>query len=72
MKWNGRRLKAFFTAGGVIWIFSGIGIFILPSNFHNLMYILSVTTGVANALMMVKKITYNIVMLKQFLIDLTP
>lgn len=55
MKWNGRRLKAFFTAGGVIWIFSGIGIFILPNKFHNLMYILSITTGVANALMMVKK-----------------
>ncbi|KMZ62392.1 Major facilitator superfamily protein [Zostera marina] len=53
MKWNGRRLKAFFTAGGVIWIFSGIGIFILPNKFHNLMYILSITTGVANALMMV-------------------
>lgn len=53
MKWNSWRLKTFFTAGAILWIFSGAGIFILPSKLHNLMYILSVTTGVANALMTV-------------------
>ncbi|KAK1260001.1 hypothetical protein QJS04_geneDACA010138 [Acorus gramineus] len=57
IKWTGWRLKVFFTAGAVLWIFSGAGIFILPSNLHNFMYLLSVTTGVANALMTVTGIS---------------
>lgn len=53
MRWTGWRLKAFFTVGATLWIFSGAGIFILPTDMHNLMYIVSVAVGVANALMTV-------------------
>ncbi|KAF9597791.1 hypothetical protein IFM89_021876 [Coptis chinensis] len=53
MTWTGNRLKVFFTAGSVLWIFSGAGVLILPSSMHNIMYLLSVTIGVANALMTV-------------------
>ncbi|XP_010243432.2 PREDICTED: major facilitator superfamily domain-containing protein 12-like [Nelumbo nucifera] len=51
--WTGQRLKAFFTAGAVLWIFSGAGILILPSSMHNFMYLLSVIIGISNALIMV-------------------
>ncbi|KAF6155263.1 hypothetical protein GIB67_019789, partial [Kingdonia uniflora] len=51
--WTGQRLKSFFTFGGILWIICGTGIFILPSKMHVLMYPLSMTVGVANALMTV-------------------
>ncbi|KAF8380064.1 hypothetical protein HHK36_027534 [Tetracentron sinense] len=51
--WTSQRLKAFYTAGGILWIFFGAGILFLPSSMHNLMYLLSITIGVANALMVV-------------------
>ncbi|KAF9596360.1 hypothetical protein IFM89_009708 [Coptis chinensis] len=57
MTWTGNRLKVFFTAGSVLWIFSGAGILILPSSMHNIMYLLSVTIGVANALMTVNALS---------------
>ncbi|MQM22609.1 hypothetical protein Taro_055664 [Colocasia esculenta] len=57
IKWNGWRLKAFYTTGAILWIFSGVGIFLLPSKIHNFMYLLSITTGVANALMTVTGIS---------------
>lgn len=53
IRWNGWRLKAFFAAGAILWIFAGVGIFILPSDKHNFMYIVSIAVGVANALMTV-------------------
>ncbi|KAF5199062.1 major facilitator superfamily domain-containing protein 12-like [Thalictrum thalictroides] len=53
MTWTGQRLKIFFTAGSVLWIFSGAAILILPKSMHNIMYLISITIGVANALMMV-------------------
>lgn len=53
MTWTGQRLKVFFTAGSVLWILSGAGILILPSSMHDLMYLLSIIIGVANALMTV-------------------
>ncbi|XP_077212934.1 uncharacterized protein LOC143858760 isoform X2 [Tasmannia lanceolata] len=53
IKWTGKRLKAFFTVGATLWIFSGAGILLLPSNMHNFIYILAVIIGVANALMIV-------------------
>ncbi|XP_010243429.1 PREDICTED: major facilitator superfamily domain-containing protein 12-like isoform X2 [Nelumbo nucifera] len=62
MKWTGQRIKAFFTAGGILWIFSGAGIFLLPSSLHNLMYLLSVIIGVANALMTVTGISMQSVL----------
>ncbi|WOL04223.1 hypothetical protein Cni_G12944 [Canna indica] len=57
MRWSGWRLKAFFTAGAILWIFSGAGVFILPGRMHNLMYILSIAIGIANALMTVTGIS---------------
>ncbi|XP_077210353.1 uncharacterized protein LOC143845835 [Tasmannia lanceolata] len=53
IKWTGKRLKGFFTAGATLWIFSGAGILILPSNMHGFIYLLAVMIGVANALMTV-------------------
>ncbi|PKA57422.1 hypothetical protein AXF42_Ash013610 [Apostasia shenzhenica] len=57
ISWSGSRLKAFFTVGALLWIFSGAGIFILPSSLRNIIYILSITIGIANALMMVTGIS---------------
>uniref|UniRef100_A0A1D1Z2Z1 Major facilitator superfamily domain-containing protein 12 n=1 Tax=Anthurium amnicola TaxID=1678845 RepID=A0A1D1Z2Z1_9ARAE len=62
IKWNGWRLKVFYTIGAILWIFSGSGIFILPSKIHNFMYLLSITTGVANALMTVTGISMESVL----------
>lgn len=53
IRWSGLRLKTFFTAGAILWIFSGLGVFVLPGRMHNLMYPLSMIIGAANALMMV-------------------
>ncbi|KAG9451124.1 hypothetical protein H6P81_011089 [Aristolochia fimbriata] len=53
MRWSGRRLKAFFTFGAVLWTFSGAGILFLSSNLSSLMYLLAISIGVANALMTV-------------------
>ena len=55
IKWTGWRLKTFFTAGAVLWMISGVGIFVLPSKMHNYMYFLSVIVGISNALMTVCK-----------------
>ncbi|XP_068642541.1 uncharacterized protein [Aristolochia californica] len=53
MKWSGQRLKALFTVGATLWAFSGAGILFLSSDLSSLMYLLSISIGVANALMMV-------------------
>ncbi|KAF8403952.1 hypothetical protein HHK36_012059 [Tetracentron sinense] len=60
--WTGQRLKAFYTAGGTLWIFSGAGILFLPSSMHALMYLLSITIGVANALMVVTGVSMQSVL----------
>ncbi|XP_074584786.1 uncharacterized protein LOC141840637 [Curcuma longa] len=57
IRWSGLRLKIFFTAGAILWIFSGAGVFVLPGRMHNLMYPLSLIIGAANALMMVTGIS---------------
>lgn len=51
--WSGQRLKAFYSAGGILWIICGAGILFLPRNMNAFMYILSIIIGIANALMMV-------------------
>ncbi|XP_057981881.1 uncharacterized protein LOC131167094 isoform X2 [Malania oleifera] len=53
ISWNGQRLKAFYSTGGILWIFCGAGILLLPRNLSGFMYILSVVIGIANALMTV-------------------
>nr|POE95636.1 isoform 4 of major facilitator superfamily domain-containing protein 12 [Quercus suber] len=50
--WTGQRLKAYDTAGGIIWMFSGAAIIFLPRSTSAFMYIISIFIGVANALMM--------------------
>ncbi|KAF3322051.1 major facilitator superfamily domain-containing protein 12-like protein [Carex littledalei] len=57
MRWSSWRIKSFFTIGAVLWIFSGVGVFILPSALKYFIYALSVTIGVANALMTVTAIS---------------
>ncbi|KAG8079996.1 hypothetical protein GUJ93_ZPchr0007g5425 [Zizania palustris] len=56
-RWSGWRLKNYFSAGAMLWILSGVGVVLLPSRMHNFMYALSVTIGVANALMTVTSIS---------------
>ncbi|CAL9210449.1 unnamed protein product [Musa hybrid cultivar] len=57
IRWSGWRLKLFFTAGAILWVFSGAGIFVLPPSKHNYIYILSIIVGAANALMTVTGIS---------------
>ncbi|KAK7814052.1 major facilitator superfamily domain-containing protein 12, partial [Quercus suber] len=50
--WTGQCLKAYYSVGGIIWIFSGAAIVFLPRSMSAFMYIISIFIGVANALMM--------------------
>ncbi|CAK9185221.1 unnamed protein product [Ilex paraguariensis] len=52
--WTGKRLKAFYSAGGVLWTFCGAGILFLPKSMSAFMYIFSIFIGIANALMTVR------------------
>jgi Na+/melibiose symporter-like transporter len=60
--WNGKRLKAYYTAGGIIWIFCGAAILLLPRDISSFMYAISVFIGIANALMMVTAISMQSVL----------
>lgn len=51
--WTGQRLKAYYSAGGILWIFCGAAILLLPRSMSALMYIISIFIGIANALMTV-------------------
>ncbi|KAG5000347.1 hypothetical protein JHK87_021419 [Glycine soja] len=51
--WTGRMLKAYYSAGCILWIFCGAVILLLTTNMSYVMYIVSVFIGIANALMMV-------------------
>lgn len=53
IQWTGRFLKAYYSAGAIIWIFCGAGILLLPRSMSAFMYIISIFIGIANALMMV-------------------
>ncbi|XP_015055223.1 major facilitator superfamily domain-containing protein 12-like isoform X1 [Solanum pennellii] len=56
LKWSGERLKAFFSAGGLLWLFCGAAVIFLPINMHAFIYVLSILIGIGNALMMVTAI----------------
>uniref|UniRef100_A0A6N2K4V1 Major facilitator superfamily associated domain-containing protein n=1 Tax=Salix viminalis TaxID=40686 RepID=A0A6N2K4V1_SALVM len=43
MSWTGQRLKAYYCAGGVIWVFCGTSILFLPRSLSAFMYVISVT-----------------------------
>ncbi|KAH9710410.1 major facilitator superfamily domain-containing protein 12 [Citrus sinensis] len=63
MAWTGQRLKAYYSAGGVLWVFCGAGILILPMNMSAFMYVLAIFVGIANALMMVTGISMQNVLI---------
>ncbi|KAK4285585.1 hypothetical protein QN277_002265 [Acacia crassicarpa] len=51
--WTGPRLKAYFSAGGILWTLCGVMVLLLPRHMSYVMYIASVFIGIANALIMV-------------------
>ncbi|XP_027339972.1 major facilitator superfamily domain-containing protein 12-like [Abrus precatorius] len=51
--WTGRLLKAYYSAGCILWIFCGAVILLLSANMSYVMYIASIFIGIANALMTV-------------------
>ncbi|KAF3675901.1 putative non-specific lipid-transfer protein-like protein-like [Capsicum annuum] len=56
LEWSSNRLKAIFSVGGLLWLFSGAVVLSLPINMNSLMYILSVVIGIANTFMMVTSV----------------
>lgn len=51
--WTGPRLKAYYSAGGILWMLCGLVVLLLPRHMSYAMYIASVFMGIANALIMV-------------------
>ncbi|GMH05898.1 hypothetical protein Nepgr_007738 [Nepenthes gracilis] len=60
--WTHHRLKMVYTAGGALWILCGAGFLLLPQRCSGFMYILSVPTGIANALMTVTGVSMQSVL----------
>uniref|UniRef100_A0A9I9DSN0 Major facilitator superfamily domain-containing protein 12 n=1 Tax=Cucumis melo TaxID=3656 RepID=A0A9I9DSN0_CUCME len=60
--WTGQRLKIYYSAGGIIWMFCGAAILILPSSLSAFMYVMSTFIGIANALMMVTGVSMQSVL----------
>ncbi|KAM5552579.1 major facilitator superfamily domain-containing protein 12 [Rosa sericea] len=63
IQWTGRFLKAYYSAGAIIWIFCGAGILLLPRSLSAFMYIISIFIGIANALMMVTGVSMQSVLI---------
>jgi len=61
--WTGRRLKAYYSAGGIIWIFCGAAILLLPKSMSAFMYMISIFIGIANALMTVTGVSMQSVLI---------
>ncbi|XP_021626373.1 major facilitator superfamily domain-containing protein 12 isoform X2 [Manihot esculenta] len=59
---TGKRLKAYYSAGGILWIFCGASIFLLPRSMSGFMYFISICIGIANALMTVTGISMQSVL----------
>ncbi|WCJ41911.1 Major facilitator superfamily protein [Euphorbia peplus] len=62
ISWTGERLKAYYAAGGIIWLFCGSCILILPQNMSSYMYFISIFIGIANALMTVTGVSMQSVL----------
>ncbi|CDY23426.1 BnaC04g49540D [Brassica napus] len=60
--WNGKRLKAYYCAGGIIWMFCGVSVLFLPRSINSFMYAVSVFIGIANALILVTAISMQSVL----------
>ncbi|XP_021911730.1 major facilitator superfamily domain-containing protein 12-like isoform X1 [Carica papaya] len=61
--WNARRLKAYYFAGGILWMFCGAAILLLPRGMSVLMYAISIFIGIANALMTVTAVSMQSVLI---------
>ncbi|GLT72348.1 hypothetical protein SLA2020_442910 [Shorea laevis] len=61
--WTGQRLKAYYSAGGILWIFCGAAILLLPRSMSVFMYILSIFIGIANALMTVTAVSMQSILI---------
>ncbi|XP_010544514.1 PREDICTED: major facilitator superfamily domain-containing protein 12 [Tarenaya hassleriana] len=61
--WNGKRLKAYYCTGGILWIFCGAAILLLPKSIKSFMYAISVFIGIANALMTVTAVSMQSVLI---------
>ncbi|KAF9675290.1 hypothetical protein SADUNF_Sadunf09G0016700 [Salix dunnii] len=62
MSWTGQRLKAYYCAGGVLWVFCGTSIIFLPRSFSAFMYVISVFIGIANTPMTVTGVSMQSVL----------
>ncbi|XP_035541075.1 major facilitator superfamily domain-containing protein 12-like isoform X2 [Juglans regia] len=61
--WTGQRLKAYYSAGGILWIFCGAAILLLPRSMSAFMYFISIFIGIANALMTVTGVSMQSVLI---------
>ncbi|KAI9170301.1 hypothetical protein LWI28_025702 [Acer negundo] len=52
MAWTGKRLKAYYSVGGILWIICGAVVIILPRSMGVFMYVIAVVMGIATALIM--------------------
>ncbi|XP_020541408.1 major facilitator superfamily domain-containing protein 12 isoform X2 [Jatropha curcas] len=62
ISWTGQRLKAYYSAGGILWMFCGASILLLPRSLSAFMFVISIFIGIANALMMVTGISMESVL----------
>ncbi|MBA0679236.1 hypothetical protein Goari_011019 [Gossypium aridum] len=63
--WKEQRLKAYYTAGGILWIFCGVAIILLPQSMSLFVYAISIFIGIANALMTVTAVSMQNVLIGQ-------
>ncbi|XP_039041259.1 major facilitator superfamily domain-containing protein 12-like isoform X2 [Hibiscus syriacus] len=63
--WNEKRLKAYYTAGGILWIFCGIAIVLLPQSMSLFVYAISIFIGIANALVTVTAVSMQNILIGQ-------
>ncbi|KAE8672154.1 hypothetical protein F3Y22_tig00111851pilonHSYRG00109 [Hibiscus syriacus] len=63
--WNEKRLKAYYTVGGILWIFCGIAIVLLPQSMSLFVYAISIFIGIANALMTVTAVSMQNILIGQ-------
>ncbi|XP_015584626.1 major facilitator superfamily domain-containing protein 12 isoform X2 [Ricinus communis] len=62
ISWTGQRLKAYYSAGGILWMFCGASILLLPRSMSAFMYIISIFIGIGNALMTVTGVSMESVL----------
>ncbi|KAK1552656.1 hypothetical protein Q3G72_020981 [Acer saccharum] len=63
LAWTGKRLKAYYSVGGILWIICGAAVIILPRSMGAFMYVIAVVMGIATALIMVTGISMQNVLI---------